>query len=291
MSEAVMRLQDYDTETRHGAKVVSTERITPEASGAEVREIVLDVDVEEFAFEVGQSIGVLAPGSEEFGAEHHFRLYSIADLPERGEGGKPRIKICVRRCSYIDEYSGERYPGIASNYLCDLRTGDTLTLSGPYGLAFTVPEEMDANLVLIGSGTGIAPFRALVKHIYANVPEWKGRVWLFHGARSGLEMLYMNAERDDFAQYYDQETFEAFKALSPRPNWADPIAWDQAIAERGEELWKMLAEPTTYVYVAGLEKMRDQLDEVFARLAGSKDKWQRRKAELMAGKRWVELLY
>jgi ferredoxin--NADP+ reductase len=164
-------------------------------------------------------------------------------------------------------------------------------MTGPFGLAFEVPEELDANLILIGTGTGIAPFRAFVKHLYGNVPEWKGRVWLFYGAKSGLELLYMNDEKDDFAQYYDQQTFEAFQALSPRPNWADPIAWDQAIAERGEELWKMLSDAKTYVYVAGLEKMRDELDAVFATLAGSKKKWQLRKAELIAGQRWVELLY
>ena len=45
--------------------------------------------------------------SAEFGQQHHFRLYSVADLPERGEDGRPRIKIAVRRCSYIDAYSGE----------------------------------------------------------------------------------------------------------------------------------------------------------------------------------------
>ena len=114
---------------------------------------------------------------------------------------------------------------------------------------------------------------------------------MLYGAKSGLEMLYMNNERDDFSQYYDKDTFEAFKALSPRPNWADPIAWDQALAERGEELWILLADPKTYVYVAGLEKMRDELDALFANLAAGKDRWARRKAELMAGGRWVELLY
>jgi len=138
---------------------------------------------------------------------------------------------------------------------------------------------------------GIAPFRAFVKHLHENVPDRIGRVWLFYGAKSGLEMLYMNDEKDDFQQYYDKETFQAFRALSPRPNWADPIAWDRAIEERGDELWKLLGDPKTYVYVAGLEKMRGELDKVFARLAGSKEKWERRKAELVAGKRWVELLY
>jgi len=291
MSEAIMRLGDYDTDTRFQATVVSSERITPEQSDEEVRELVLEVDRPDFSYELGQSIGVLAPGSAELGQEHHFRLYSVADLPERGEAGRPRIKICVRRCDYIDDYSGEKYKGVASHFLCDLASGDSLTIAGPYGIAFQVPEEKSANLILIGSGTGIAPFRAFVKHIYRKVSDWKGRVWLFYGAKSGLEMLYMNDRKNDFDQYYDEETFEAFQALSPRPNWADPIAWDKAIAERGDELWKLLGSPDTYVYVAGLEKMRDQLDKVFANLAGSEEKWQRRKAELMAGKRWIELLY
>jgi ferredoxin--NADP+ reductase len=291
MSEAVMRLEDYDIDTRFAATVVSSERITPEESPEEVREIVLDVDRPDFSYQVGQSIGVLAPGSPEFGTEHHVRLYSVADLPEVGEGGRPRIQICVRRCFYIDEHSGEKYPGIASNYLCDLRAGDTITISGPYGLPFRVPEEPDTNLVLIGTGTGIAPFRAFVKHLYAREPAWEGRVWLFYGANSGLELLYMNDERDDFSQYYDRETFEAFRALSPRPSWGDPIAWDHTIARRGDELWKMMGQPNTYVYVAGLEKMVEELDRVFSALAGSPGKWERRKAELSAGGRWVELVY
>jgi ferredoxin--NADP+ reductase len=291
MSQAVMRLLDYDTGTRFRATVVESVRITPEAAEAEVRELVLDVERPDFPYGVGQSIGVLAPGSPAFGQEHHFRLYSVADLPERGEGGRPRIKICVRRCEYIDEYSGERYKGVASNYLCDLRAGDGLTITGPFGLAFQVPEERDANLILIGSGTGIAPFRAFVKHLYRDVPDWAGRVWLFYGARSGLELLYMNDEKDDFSQYYDRETFQAFKALSPRPHWSDPIAWDHVIAQRSDELWDMLGSPKTRVYVAGLEKTRDELDAVFAAVAGSPEQWMRRKAELMAGGRWVELLY
>ena len=291
MTETARRLADYDTETRYRAEVVSSERITSEQSKDEVRELVLEIEGDGPTFSVGQSIGVLAPGSEEFGNSHHFRLYSVAELPERTASGRARLKIAVRRCSYIDPYSGERFKGVASHYLCDLRSGENLTVTGPYGLAFEVPEEPNANLILIGSGTGIAPFRAFVKHIYNDIPNWKGRIWLFYGARSGLEMMYMNDLRDDFEQYYDRETFQAFKALSPRPNWADPIAWDLAIAERGNELWTMLGDPNTFVFVAGLEKMRNQLDTVFAGLAGTTDKWQRRKAELQAGGRWTELLY
>jgi len=291
MTQAVMRLADYDTSTRFRAVVASTQRITSEASDDEVREIVLDVERPDFPYRVGQSIGVHAPGSADFGQQEHFRLYSVADLPTRSESGRPRITICVRRCTYVDAFSGEEYKGVASNYLCDLGAGDGLTITGPFGLPFEVPEEMDANLILIGTGTGIAPFRAFVKHLYRDVPEWKGRIWLFYGAKSGLELLYMNEERDDFAQYYDRETFQAFKALSPRPHWSDPIAWDHVIAQRSDELWDMLGSAKTRVYVAGLEKTRDELDAVFSAVAGSAEGWMRRKAELMAGGRWVELLY
>ncbi|MGB8224083.1 MAG: hypothetical protein WCF10_15955 [Polyangiales bacterium] len=291
MKTAVTHLEDYDREQRFQATVVSSERLTPEASGIEVRELTLDVQEPDFEFELGQSIGVLAPGAKEFGQEHHFRLYSVADLPERGSSGLARIKIAVRRASYVDKYSGEQYPGVASNYLCDLVPGDTVTLAGPYGLAFEVPEEMDANLILIGTGTGIAPFRAFVKHIYKNVPHWHGTITLFYGARSGLELLYMNDERDDFSQYYDRDTFQAFQALSPRPTWAAPIDWDGALAQRGEHLWNLLGQPNTYVYIAGLEKMRAELDAAFAEIAGSPQKWARRRAELVAGGRWVEVLY
>ena len=291
MTSVAKRIRDYDVATRYHATLVTTRRITDDDAEDEVRELTLDVDRLDFPYQIGQSIAVFAPAPDVFGNEHHIRLYSVADLPTCGDDGQPRIKICVRRCGYVDEYSGEYYRGVASNYLCDLKPGDRLTLAGPFGLAFEIPEEKSANVILIGTGTGIAPFRAFVKHLFHNVPGFTGRVWLFYGGRTGLELLYMNERLDDFAQYYDQETFVAFKALSPRPHWADPIAWDQAIAERGEELWAMLADPKTYVYVAGLENMRDELDAVFANLAGSTLKWQRRKAELAAGKRWVELLY
>lgn len=291
MSESIMRLDDYDTRERFDATVISSDRITAPDSVEEVRELVLDVEHPALTYTVGQSIGVFAPGDPEFGKREHFRLYSVADLPEVRESGHSRIKIAVRRCSYIDRFSGEEYPGVASNYLCDLRPGDRLRIAGPFGLPFVVPREHDANLILIGTGTGIAPFRAFVKHLYRDIEDWTGRVWLLYGARSGLEMLYLNDRCDDFSQYYDEETFLAFLAMSPRPNWADPIGWDQAIAERVEELSKMMDEPRTYVYVAGLEEMRDQLDATFGRLTGGKEAWLRRKAEMMAGKRWVELLY
>ena len=284
-----MRLEDYPKEPRFNATVLSTERITEEGADAEVRELVLEVDRDEFNYEIGQSVGVLVQGPEEFGGSLRQRLYTVADTPSAG--GKPQIRLVVRRCDYIDDYSGEKYEGVNSNFICDRKPGDKLFITGPFGLPFKVPEDKKANLLLIGLGTGIAPFRAFVKHIYQDIGDWEGKVRLLYGARSGLELLYMNDKRDDFARYYDEETFEAFKALSPRPNWADPIAWDHAIEERSGEILTLLEDEHTYVYVAGLVPIRDSLDKVFANMLGSAESWAKKKAELKEAGRWVELLY
>jgi ferredoxin--NADP+ reductase len=286
-----MRLEDYPKEPRYSATLLSTERITDEGADAEVRELVLEVDRPQFDFEIGQSIGVLVEGPREFGGALHHRLYTVADTPAAKDKGKPEITLVVRRCDYIDDYSGEKYRGVNSNYLCDRKPGDKLSITGPFGLPFKVPEDKSANLLLIGLGTGIAPFRAFVKHIYQEVGDWEGKVFLLYGAQSGLELLYMNDKRDDFARYYDEETFQAFQALSPRPNWADPIAWDYAIEDRSEEILSMLADEHTYVYVAGLAPIRDALDRLFANVVGSQESWAKKKAELKDAGRWVELLY
>lgn len=283
-----MRLMDYDTSVTFEATVAASERITPDDT-VEVRELTLDLHRPDFEAEPGQSVGVLAPGQKELGQQHHFRLYTIADLPEH-HGDVVRVKIAVRRCDTIDPYSGERYRGVASNWLCDLFPGAVLTMTGPYGLPFEIPPHRDPDLILIGMGTGIAPFRAFVRKL-ARDPDFEGHVTLFHGAHTGLELLYRNDVRDDLSLYLDRPTFEAVAALAPRPGWSGNLDWSGVMLPRSQELWRLLGQPTTYVYLAGLESIRDELDEVFTKIAGSDEKWQRRKAELVAGRRWVELLY
>lgn len=285
------RIEDFDTSNQFEATVKETNRITPEESDEEVRDIILEVDRKDLKLEEGQNIGVMIPGPHEFGHKVHFRLYSIANLDTDKKSKKPLIAICVKRVTYIDDYSGERYDGIASNYLCDLKPGDKITASGPFKAPFEIPEDKNANLLMIGMGTGIAPFRGLVKRIYHERGGWKGKVRLFYGAKSGLEMLYMNDKNSDLKNYYDEETFKAFEAVSPRPHMNDPIALDHTLEQHSKEVWKMILDPDTYVYIAGVEPIREMLDKAFIKMAGSEEKWERRKAELEAGKRWVELIY
>ena len=289
--EFFIQPKTYDISTPFEATVASTDPITPEGAHEEVRQIVLNVPSASFVYVEGQSIGVLAPPPYEFGNDHHMRLYSIASTRKGEKGGGTEIAICVRRCFYIDEVSGERYPGKCSNYLCDARVGDEVQITGPYGRHFVVPRDSTANLLMVGTGTGIAPFRAFLKHIFEEESEWKGKVRLFYGAQSGLDLLYMNDMNNDISHYYDEATFKAFEALSSRPAFDDPSALGNKLEENAAEVWELMQDPKTYVYVAGLRKSSEALDTALSHIAGSNEAWMRRKRGIYFDGRWAEHLY
>lgn len=282
-------LADYSIQQQFAARVKETRRLTP-ADTEEIREIVLEISDPTFHCKVDQSFGVLIRHQGDFGQENHHRLYSVADLPAK-ENGHTLITMLVKRCSYVDDFNGEQYDGISSHYLCDRQVGDELTLTGPFALPFKIPKDSTANLILIGMGTGIAPFRAFIKYIYRSEKRWKGKVRLFYGAKSGLELLYLNHKDGDLTQYYDEDTFKAFHALSPRPHWEDPITLDSTIESHATEIVEMLSSSNTYLYVAGYKKVLDNLDRAFATILGSREKWSLRKAELIAGNKWAEIIY
>ncbi|HRJ17224.1 MAG TPA: hypothetical protein PLI34_19640, partial [Saprospiraceae bacterium] len=279
------RLADFNTDNTFQATILQSVRLTPPDT-EEVRELLLEVERPGFEFKVDQSFGVLVDAPGDFGNQYHHRLYSVADLPAKSNG-KQQLTMLVKRCSYVDEFSGEMHKGVASNYLCDRKPGDRISITGPHRLPFVVPEDKTANLILIGMGTGIAPFRAFIKNIYKNVGDWQGKVRLFYGARSGLELLYLNDQDGDLTNYYDEATFKAFHAISPRPHWSDPIALDAAIEARAAEIIEMLSQANTYIYVAGYEQILGMLNKAFANILGSKEKWETRKAELVAGNKWA----
>jgi ferredoxin--NADP+ reductase len=272
----------------YSAELISSQRITPPASKEEVRHMVFRSNQLALNSKAGNCIRVLAPG--QFGNKYHGRLYSIIDVsPGKGDGAE--FSICVRRCSYVDDFSGEEYPGVASNHLCDLRPGAAIEFSGPHPYPFAIPDDKNANLLMIGMGTGIAPFRGLIRLIYEKIGGWKGKVRLFYGARSGMEMLYMNDENDDLANYYDQPTFKAFQAVSPRPALEAPVALDKALEQNAAEVWGMMQSPLTHVFVAGTHDMLAGVEKAMTTLAGTAERWAEVRQSLVADRRWHELLY
>ncbi len=283
-------LDDSITENTCEAILKSTTRITPDNTD-EVRQLVLEIDDPAFRYSAGQSIGVLVPGPHEFGNPFHHRRYSIANPTQRGNSDAVELELLVRRCFYLDEVSGEQYPGIASNYLCNARPGDRITITGPYRSPFRIPQDPQSNLLMIGTGTGVAPFRAFIRQIYDKHMGWQGDVRLFYGDRGGMNLLYLNDQQTDLGQYYDDATFKAFNALIDRPlaNEADKL--EEAFTAHIEECRRLLQAPNTYVYLAGQEKAAAAFDKVMIEAFGREDEWHEVKRKLVKEDRWAELLY
>ncbi len=272
------------------AELMSTSRIT-DIKTDEVREMVLYIDEPSFRYREGQSIAVLVPGKDEFGNSVHKRRYSIVKGIQHPSKEGTELTILVRRCFYIDEFSGEQYPGRASNYLCDAKVGDSVSITGPYKSPFTIPGDKNANILMIGTGTGIAPFRSFIEHIYKQKGGWDGQVRLFYGAKTGLDLLYMNDENNDLANYYHEETFHAFNALTNQALSGEEKALENSLKNNLQEAWDLIQQANTYVFISGLEKIAPSLDKVMIEAAGSEEAWKALKQKIKAENRWSKLLY
>ncbi len=272
------------------AVLKETKRITPDGTD-EVRHLTLQVQAPAFLFEEGQSIGVVVPGPHPLGNPFHLRRYSIANARSLPLDEGIDLEMLVRRCFYLDEVSGERMPGIASNYLCDAKPDDRITISGPYRSPFIMPLDKRSNLVMVGTGTGVAPFRAFVQHIYERCGDWLGQVRLFYGGRSGLDLMYANETGTSLADYYDKRTFNAFQALATGSLTTSSQALEQGLTENTQEVWSLIKQPNTYVFLAGLGKIAQVFDKVMAEQTGSPDAWREIKEGIIREKRWSELMY
>nr|VFK55668.1 MAG: ferredoxin--NADP+ reductase [Candidatus Kentron sp. TUN] len=284
-SEFFIQPKVYDIRNPYKVIVKSNMRITPDHARDDVHEIILDVHGASLSYVEGQSIGVLAPPPYDFGSDHHMRLYSIASTRQGEHGNRDEIALCVQRCSYIDDVSGERYPGKCSNYVCNLKVGDEVTICGPYGRHFIIPKDREANILMVASGTGIAPFRAFIKHIFEEEDGWIGKIRLFYEAATGFDLLYMNEVRDDIKHHYLQSAFKAIEALG------SPDGLVQKLEESASDIWDLIQHPKTHVYIAGMRRSSEGFDEALSHIAGSEEKWLEKKKWLYGEGRWAEHLY
>jgi ferredoxin-NADP reductase len=148
-------------------------------------------NVETFSFLPGQFITLDLPISEK--RQHRWRSYSIANAPDGGN----TLELCIVR----------KYDGLGSTYLFDeIKIGSKLTFKGPDG-AFTLPKSIaNKNLVMICTGTGIAPFRSFVQHVANEHLEFKAMHLIF-GARHVEDVLYKN-EMEAMAQKYSNFQYD-----------------------------------------------------------------------------------
>lgn len=138
------------------------------------------------------------------------RAYSMANHP--GENDRIRLNI---RVAVPPPGTRGIAPGIVSSWLFSLRPGDTISVSGPYGLFFVGDSERE--LVFIGGGVGMAPLYAQIRDLL-ETRRSRRPISYWYGARSAKEVYYADVF-EDLAQRF--ENFSWHPALS------DPDPGDQ----------------------------------------------------------------
>ena len=101
----------------------------------------------------GQSVGIMAAGEDSNGKPHKLRLYSIASTRHGDDFEGNTVSLCVRQLQY--EKDGQTINGVCSTYLCDIKPGDQVKITGPVGKEMLLPEDEEANIVMLATGTGI----------------------------------------------------------------------------------------------------------------------------------------
>ena len=256
------------------ATVSGNYRVTALGTESDTHHVVLDFGSGNFPVLEGQSLGIIPPGVDGNGRAHHARQYSIANPRDGERPGYNNVSLTVKRVT--EDYDGKAVRGVASNYVCDLKKGDTVQVIGPFGASFLMPNHAGSHLLMICTGTGSAPMRAMTeRRRRLRDKNADGKLMLFFGARSQKELPYfgplMNLPKDFIDINF---------AFSRTPN--EPKRYVQDVMrERAADIATLLKDANSYVYVCGLKGMEAGVLEVLRDTAiAHRMDWQALHAEL-----------
>jgi benzoyl-CoA 2,3-dioxygenase component A len=242
----------YGPKSPTQATVVGNFKVNEAGTSNETHHIVIDFGNMPFPVLEGQSVAIVPPGVDASGKAHHARQYSIAS-PRNGErAGYNNVSLTVKRV--VEDHEGKAVQGVCSNYLCDVKVGDTIQVIGPFGSSFLMPNHPKSNIVMICTGTGSAPMRGMT--------EWRrrlrqtgkfegGKLMLFFGARTQEELPYFGP-----LQKLPKDFIDINFAFSRTPGQPKRYVQD-AMRERAADLVALLKDPNTYFYVCGLKSMEE----------------------------------
>jgi benzoyl-CoA 2,3-epoxidase subunit A len=234
------------------ATVAGNVRVTEVGQDYDTHHVVLDFGTLPFPVLEGQSIGVLPPGLDAHGRPHHARQYSVAS-PRNGERpGYNNLSLTIKRV--LEDHQGQPVRGVASNYMCDLQVGDKVQVIGPFGSSFLMPNHPKSHIVMICTGTGSAPMRAMTewrRRLRSSGKFEGGKLMLFFGARSKEELPYFGP-----LQNLPKDFIDISFAFSRTPGQPKRYVQD-AMRERAADLAAMLADPHAHFYVCGLKAMEE----------------------------------
>lgn len=238
------------------ATVAGNYRLTEADASSDIHHIVLDLGNQFFPVLEGQAIGIVPPGTDASGKPHYIRMYSVASPRDGERPGYNNLALTVKRVS--TDHDGNPVRGVASNFLCDLNKGDTVQVVGPFGNTFLMPNHREASVMMICTGTGSAPMRAMTERMRRNMSHFGGRRLLFFGARNQRELPYFGP-----LLKLPKDFLDIHFAFSRDPGVPARYVQD-AIREAAPAVAALLGDPHGYVYLCGLKGMEEGVLDAFS---------------------------
>ncbi|HMW48826.1 MAG TPA: reductase, partial [Cellvibrionaceae bacterium] len=186
------------------------------------------------------------------------RLYSIASSPKAyGD----QVQLCVSAVRY--GFNGQQRQGISSCYLADRAGEDDIPIYLQGNKHFKLPKDQTLPVIMIGPGTGVAPFRGFLQERQALGAA--GKNWLFFGEQQQAQDYYFAAE----LQQIKSNGYLHKLSLAFSRDQAEKIYVQHRIAEAAAELWRWLNEGA-HIYVCGdASRMAKDVDAALTQVIAS----------------------
>ncbi|NJO77253.1 MAG: ferredoxin-NADP reductase [Cyanobacteria bacterium RM1_2_2] len=257
---------------------LSNDELVAEGGIGTVRHLIFDISGGDLRYLEGQSIGIIPDGTDDRGKPHKIRLYSIASTRHGDHVDDKTVSLCVRQLEYKHPETGETVYGVCSTFLKNLNPGDPVKITGPVGKEMLLPEDPEANIIMMATGTGIAPFRAYLWRMFkdnerAANPDYqfKGFAWLIFGIPTTPNVLYMQELEELQAKYPDHFRITYAISREQKNSEGGRMYIQHRVAEHADEIWNMVKQEKTHTYICGLKGMEDGIDEAMAGAAGKED--------------------
>ncbi len=253
-------------------RCISNEPLIRPGGLGKTQHVKFDISGGDLRYLEGQSIGIIPPGEDKNGKPHKLRLYSIASTRHGDDLDGKTVSLSVRQLEYKHPETGETVYGVCSTHICNMQPGDEVRITGPVGKEMLLPDDPEATIVMIATGTGIAPFRAFLWRMFKEQQQnpdyqFKGLAWLFFGVTNDASVLY-KADLEWMAYKY-AKNFRLDLALSREQTTKDgkKMYVQNRMAEYADELWDLMQKPSTHTYMCGLKGMEGGIDEFLTETA------------------------
>jgi len=263
----------YKPKNPFTGKCMSSKELVQEGGEGTVRHLTFDLSGGDLRYLEGQSIGIIPPGTDANGKPHKLRLYSIASTRHGDNLDEKTVSLCVRQLEYKHPETGETVYGVCSSFLCNIKEGDDVTITGPVGKEMLLPDDEDATIIMMATGTGIAPFRAFIWRMFKEREQnpdyqFKGLAWLFFGCAYTPNILYKEELEELQRQFPDN--FRVTYAVSREQKNKDggKMYIQHRIQENADELWQLNQKSNTHTYICGLKGMEGGIDEGMSAASG-----------------------